>query len=213
MLDHECRRPGLLDKRYADEEKQKPEAQRSSMGVERLRFVADNPSERITYTEAIRILQDSKPYKKKKFQFPVEWGRDLQSEHALSRGEALQQTGDRDRLPGGDQGLLHAHERTGRPGPQRPWDPPWPPWTCSSPASAIIGGSQREERLEQLKERMAAMDIPRRTPGHAGSSAPCRVRRFRPGPGALRAVRDRHGQHPTRSLPADAGGRGSSDHW
>jgi asparaginyl-tRNA synthetase len=72
-----------LDKRFADEEKQKPQQERSEMGLlERLRFIAENTFERITYTEAIEILRNSKPNKKKKFQFLIEgWGADLQSEH------------------------------------------------------------------------------------------------------------------------------------
>ena len=49
--------------------------------IEQLRFVVDNAFERITYTEAVEILMKSKPYKEKKFEFPVEWGSDLQSEH------------------------------------------------------------------------------------------------------------------------------------
>ena len=59
----------FLDKRFSQEESQKPQHQRASMGlIERLRFVVDNPFERISYTEAIRILMNSKPYKKKKFE-------------------------------------------------------------------------------------------------------------------------------------------------
>src|SRR5690606_13918352 len=56
--------------------------ERRAMGlIERLRFVQSNSFERITYTEAIDILRNSTPFKKKKFKFPVEWGTDLQSEH------------------------------------------------------------------------------------------------------------------------------------
>ena len=49
--------------------------------IDMLRFVVENDFERITYTEAVAILKESNPYKKGKFQFPVEWGSDLQSEH------------------------------------------------------------------------------------------------------------------------------------
>ena len=49
--------------------------------IERLEFVVNNDFERITYTEAIDLLKQSKPYKKKKFKYPVDWGTDLQSEH------------------------------------------------------------------------------------------------------------------------------------
>ncbi|MEM6863743.1 MAG: amino acid--tRNA ligase-related protein, partial [Bacteroidota bacterium] len=73
----------FLEKRLLDEEKTKPQNERSDMAlIEKLRFVTDNDFKRITYTEAIDILRNSKPNKKKKFKFPInEWGADLQSEH------------------------------------------------------------------------------------------------------------------------------------
>jgi asparaginyl-tRNA synthetase len=71
----------FLEKRQAEEEKNKPQAERSIPLLEKLRFVVDNPFEVLTYTEAIDILLKSKPHKEKKFQYPVEWGIDLQSEH------------------------------------------------------------------------------------------------------------------------------------
>lgn len=72
----------FLASREADEEKSLPQNERRPMGlIERLQFVQSNNFERVTYTEAIDILRNSKPYKKKKFKFPVEWGTDLQSEH------------------------------------------------------------------------------------------------------------------------------------
>ncbi|MEM9077813.1 MAG: asparagine--tRNA ligase [Bacteroidota bacterium] len=73
----------FLEKRLLDEEKTKPQNERSEMTlIEKLRFVVDNNFKRVTYTEAIDILRNSKPNKKKKFQFPIdEWGADLQSEH------------------------------------------------------------------------------------------------------------------------------------
>jgi asparaginyl-tRNA synthetase len=49
--------------------------------LERLEFVINNPFKRLTYTEAIDVLINSNHYKKKKFKYPVEWGIDLQSEH------------------------------------------------------------------------------------------------------------------------------------
>ena len=49
--------------------------------IDTLRFVVDNDFERITYTEAVNLLRNSKPYKKGRFQYPVEWGNDLQAEH------------------------------------------------------------------------------------------------------------------------------------
>ncbi|GCD80698.1 asparaginyl-tRNA synthetase [Schleiferia thermophila] len=71
----------FLDQRLADEEKSKPTDQRSMPLLEKLHFVLENPFARITYTDAIDILLNSSYHRKKKFQFPVEWGIDLQSEH------------------------------------------------------------------------------------------------------------------------------------
>lgn len=73
----------FLDKRQADEDKKKPQNERSSMGlIEKLQFVVDNNFRRVSYTEAIDILKNSKPNKKKKFKYLIEeWGADLQSEH------------------------------------------------------------------------------------------------------------------------------------
>lgn len=73
----------FLEKRLLDEEKSLPQNQRSDLAlIEKLRFVTENDFKRVTYTEAISILKNSKPNKKKKFQFLIEeWGADLQSEH------------------------------------------------------------------------------------------------------------------------------------
>ncbi|MBC9794538.1 asparagine--tRNA ligase [Sinomicrobium weinanense] len=73
----------FLEKRLLDEEKTKPQNERSSMTLtEKLHFVLDNNFKRVSYTEAIDILKNSKPNKKKKFQYIIEeWGADLQSEH------------------------------------------------------------------------------------------------------------------------------------
>ncbi|QRR02409.1 asparagine--tRNA ligase [Dyadobacter sandarakinus] len=71
----------FLQNRLAEEEKGKPQNERSIPLLEKLSFVVDNPFERLTYTEAIEILLKSKPHKEKKFQFPVGWGIDLSSEH------------------------------------------------------------------------------------------------------------------------------------
>ena len=73
----------FLDERFIKEEQTKPQQQRSSMGLlEKIEFVVNNDFKRVSYTEAIEILRNSKPNKKKKFQYPVnEWGVDLKSEH------------------------------------------------------------------------------------------------------------------------------------
>ncbi len=72
----------FLSKRLIDEEKNKKQEERSMELIEKLKFVLENDFERITYTEAINILKNSKPNKKNKFQYPIDnWGIDLQSEH------------------------------------------------------------------------------------------------------------------------------------
>lgn len=73
----------FLEKRLQEEEKNKPQAERSEMLlIEKLRFITENNFKRVSYTEAIDILKDSKPNKNKKFNYIIdEWGADLQSEH------------------------------------------------------------------------------------------------------------------------------------
>ena len=71
----------FLDKRLAEDEKSKPQNERSIPLLDKLWFVVDNPFERLTYTEAIDILLKSKAHKEKKFKYDVAWGIDLQSEH------------------------------------------------------------------------------------------------------------------------------------
>ncbi|MEI9935486.1 MAG: amino acid--tRNA ligase-related protein [Ferruginibacter sp.] len=73
----------FLAQRLEEEEKQKPQTERSEFGlIDKLKFVVDNNFERLTYTEAIEILKESNHNKKKKFQYLIDgWGIDLQSEH------------------------------------------------------------------------------------------------------------------------------------
>jgi asparaginyl-tRNA synthetase len=72
----------FLENRLIEEEKNKKAEDRSEMALtEKLKFVVENNFERLTYTEAIKILLNSKRHKEGKFQYPVEWGIDLQSEH------------------------------------------------------------------------------------------------------------------------------------
>lgn len=73
----------FLEERFAKEESTKPAQQRSEFSLlEKLKFVVDNHFKRVSYTEAIDILRNCKPNKKKKFQYLIdEWGADLQSEH------------------------------------------------------------------------------------------------------------------------------------
>ena len=77
----------FLSQRQQQEEKGKPEDQRSMELIEKLKFITENDFVRLTYTEAIEILQNSKPAKKGKFQYKVEgFGTDLQSEHGALPG-------------------------------------------------------------------------------------------------------------------------------
>jgi asparaginyl-tRNA synthetase len=72
----------FLKQRLLDEENQKPQQDRSELDLlQKLQFVIENKFERITYTDAIEILLQSPAYKKKKFQYDIKWGIDLQSEH------------------------------------------------------------------------------------------------------------------------------------
>lgn len=73
----------FLEHRLLEEEKSKPQAERSEMTLlEKLNFISDNNFKRVSYTEAFDILKNSKPNKNKKFKYILEeWGADLQSEH------------------------------------------------------------------------------------------------------------------------------------
>jgi asparaginyl-tRNA synthetase len=144
----------FLEKRLLDEEKTKPMAERSEMKLtERLKFVVDNEFIRITYTEAIEILRNSKPNKKKKFQFQInEWGADLQSEHERYLVEKHFKCPvilfD---YPAKIKAFYMRLNEDGKT--VRAMDILFPG------IGEIVGGSQREERLDVLKEKMAALGI------------------------------------------------------
>jgi asparaginyl-tRNA synthetase len=155
VTDNNCEDLEFLAQRLTDEEKQLPQDKRSEMGLlEKLEFVLNNSFQRLTYTEAIEILKESNHNKKKKFQFPVTgWGMDLQSEHerylvekhfkkpvvlynypAAIKAFYMRQN---------DDGKTVAAMDILAPG-----------------IGEIVGGSQREERLEKLETRMKEMKIP-----------------------------------------------------
>ncbi len=144
----------FLDERFNNEEKSKPQLQRSPMGLlEKIKFVVENDFKRVSYTEAYEILRNSKPNKKKKFQFPItEWGVDLQSEH--------------------ERFLVEKHfncpvilfdypanikafymRRNDDEKTVRAMDILFPG------IGEIVGGSQREERLDVLEKRIEEMGI------------------------------------------------------
>lgn len=82
VMDHCADDLAFLDERIKKEEKNMKQELRRPMGLlETLNFVVDNEFVRITYTEAIDILRRSKPFKKGRFEYPVEWGKALQAEH------------------------------------------------------------------------------------------------------------------------------------
>jgi asparaginyl-tRNA synthetase len=118
-----------------------------------LLFVLNNAFEIITYTEAIYILLNSSHYKKKKFQYDVKWGIDLQSEHERYLVEKhfkkpVIVTGYPAAIKAfymrmNDDGKTVAAMDILAPG-----------------IGEIVGGSQREERYDKLIERMENMNIP-----------------------------------------------------
>lgn len=154
-LDHCADDLAFLENRLLDEEKNKPTNERSEMTLtEKLRFVVENKFERVTYTEAIDILRNSNPNKKKKFQYPVEgWGTDLQSEHERYLVEKhFKKPVILTNYPKDIKAFYMRMDDDGK--------------TVSAMdilfpgIGEIVGGSQREERLDTLMTRMTEMEIP-----------------------------------------------------
>ncbi|RED50523.1 asparagine--tRNA ligase [Seonamhaeicola aphaedonensis] len=145
----------FLDKRQQDEDKKKPQAERSDMTlIEKLKFITDNHFKRVSYTEAIDILRNSKPNKKKKFKYIVnDWGCDLQSEHERFLVEKHFKCPviifD---YPANIKAFYMRLNDDGKT--VRAMDILFPG------IGEIVGGAQREERLEVLKQKMAALNIP-----------------------------------------------------
>lgn len=154
VMDHNREDLDFLAQRFAEEEKQKPQADRSEMGlIEKLEFVVNNQFERITYTEAIDILLNSPAYKKKKFQYEVKWGIDMQSEHERYLVEKhfkkpVIVTG----YPAAIKAFYMRRNEDGKTVAAMDILVPG--------IGEIVGGSQREERLDMLEERMRDMHIP-----------------------------------------------------
>ena len=144
----------FLDERFAKEESSKPKLERSEMGLlEKINFVVENEFKRVSYTEAIDILRNSKPNKKKKFAYPIdEWGADLQSEHERYLVEKHFKTPvilfD---YPAKIKAFYMRLNDDGKT--VRAMDILFPG------IGEMVGGSQREERLDVLKERIKAMGI------------------------------------------------------
>ena len=144
----------FLSKRLQDEEKTKKADERSMELIEKMRFVLDNDFVRITYTEAINILRNSKPNKKKRFQFVIDdWGADLQSEHERYLVEKhFKKPVILTDYPKEIKAFYMKQNDDGKT--VRAMDVLFPQ------IGEIIGGSQREEEYDKLYTRMKEMDIP-----------------------------------------------------
>ncbi|MEW4923278.1 asparagine--tRNA ligase [Algibacter sp. 2305UL17-15] len=155
VLEHNREDLDFLEQRLLNEEKTKPQAERNDMSlIEKLNFVIENNFMRVSYTEAIDILRNSKPNKKKKFKYPIEeWGVDLQSEHERFLVEKHFKCPvilfD---YPANIKAFYMRLNDDGKT--VRAMDILFPG------IGEMVGGSQREERLEVLKEKMAALNIP-----------------------------------------------------
>ena len=154
VLEHCKEDLAFLDERFMQEEKTKPQLQRSEMSLlEKLKFVADNNFKRVSYTEAIDILRNCKPNKKKKFQYPInDWGADLQSEHERFLVEKhfkcpviLYD------YPADIKAFYMRLNEDGKT--VRAMDVLFPG------IGEMVGGAQREERYDVLVEKMKAMNI------------------------------------------------------
>ncbi len=144
----------FLDQRLTQEEKSKPQAERSEMNLlNKLKFVVENNFKRVSYTEAFEILRNCKPNKKKKFQYPInEWGADLQSEHERYLVEKHFKCPvilfD---YPANIKAFYMRLNDDGKT--VRAMDVLFPG------IGEMVGGSQREERFDVLVEKMKALDI------------------------------------------------------
>jgi asparaginyl-tRNA synthetase len=154
-LDNNREDLNFLANRLEEEEKQKPQQERSEMGlIEKLEFVVNNDFERVTYTEAIEILKNSTPNKKKKFQYLItEWGVDLQSEHERYLVEKhFKKPVILINYPKEIKSFYMRQNEDGKTVAAMD--------ILAPGIGEIVGGSQREERLEVLEARMKEMNIP-----------------------------------------------------
>ena len=145
----------FLAERLENEEKQKPQNERQEMGlIEKLEFVLNNEFERLTYTEAIEILKNSTPNKKKKFKYPVDgWGIDLQSEHERYLVEKhFKKPVILINYPKDIKSFYMRQNEDGKTVAAMD--------ILAPGIGEIVGGSQREERLDVLEARMKEMNIP-----------------------------------------------------
>ena len=143
-----------LNKRLLEEDKSRPMNQRNELNLhERLDFVINNDFKKITYTEAFEILKNSKPNKKKKFKYPIlEWGVDLQSEHERFLVEKhFKKPVIIYDYPAKIKAFYMRMNEDGKT--VKAMDILFPG------IGEIVGGSQREERLDVLKSRTKELKI------------------------------------------------------
>ena len=154
-LDHCAEDLAFLDQRAAEEEQTKPTEQRAELGLlDKLKFVIENDFVRLTYSEAIDILRNSNHNKKKKFSYLIEeWGTDLQSEHERYLVEKhFKKPVILTDYPKGIKAFYMRQNEDGKT--VAAMDILFPG------IGEIVGGSQREERLDKLSQRMEEMHIP-----------------------------------------------------
>ncbi|MBS1919787.1 MAG: asparagine--tRNA ligase [Bacteroidetes bacterium] len=154
-MDHNREDLEFLAQRLEDEEKQLPQDKRSGMNLmDKLEFILKNSFERISYSEAIEILKESNHNKKKKFQFPISgWGMDLQSEHERYLVEKhFKKPVILNNYPKEIKAFYMRQNDDGKTVAAMDILVPG--------IGEIVGGSQREERLDKLEQRMKDMHIP-----------------------------------------------------
>lgn len=154
-LEHCSEDLAFLNKRAQEEEQAKPQDQRSELGlIDRLKFVSENDFQRLSYTEAIDILRNSTPNKKKKFQFLIdEWGVDLQSEHERYLVEKhFRKPVVLYNYPAAIKSFYMRQNEDGKT--VAAMDVLFPG------IGEIIGGSQREERYDRLLKRVNELGLP-----------------------------------------------------
>ena len=148
----------FLDSRLKEEEKTKKKDEQSELGLlDKLHFVISNEFVRLTYTEAIDILVNSKPAKKGQFQYEVSWGVDLQSEHERYLVEKhFKKPVILTNYPREIKAFYMKQDTDSgaAPGPTvRAMDVLFPG------IGEIIGGSQREDDLDKLTARMQEVGV------------------------------------------------------
>jgi asparaginyl-tRNA synthetase len=145
----------FLNDRFIEEENSKPQKDRSELTLlGKLHFCLENPFQRLTYTEAIEILKDSKPNRSKKFKYLItDWGADLQSEHERYLVEHhFKRPVILTNYPKEIKAFYMRQNDDGKT--VRAMDILFPG------IGEMVGGSQREERYDKIVNRMMDLHIP-----------------------------------------------------